>query len=108
MSRSINPLSATDAGTNASIAITAHSYDYDFGTVNVNSGSITGLAFSTTYWVYFDDPRYEGGAVTYVATTTIGDVTGAQARIYLGTVDTPANGGGDTSGRGGGGRGLEL
>lgn len=107
VARSSNPLTAADAGSDTTITVAAHSYDYDFGTVSVNSGAITGLSFSTKYYVYFDDLRYLGGAVTYIATTTITDVTGNQGRIYVGTITTPADGGGGTGGSGGGGGGLE-
>lgn len=99
------PLSGTDAGATATISIASHSIVYDGGTVAYNSGSITGLAFSTQYWIYADDPSKAGGAVTYVATTTKTDVTSDSGYYYVGSCTTPANGAGDTIGLPGGGGG---
>ena len=84
-------LNASDAGTNASIAISAHTRVFgDSTSVAVNAGSITGLAYSTLYYVYYDDPARVGGAVTYQATTS--NTTAAQLgnRFVVGSVTTPA------------------
>lgn len=92
-------LSATDAGADATINISAHTRLYADGTsVSVDSGSITGLAYSTTYYVYYDDSSFAGGAVTYLATTT--QTTAAQTgdRHLVGTIITPAAAAGDTNG----------
>ena len=45
--QSAQPLSAADVGTTATITIAAHSVQFGFGSVSYNSGSITGLGFST-------------------------------------------------------------
>lgn len=103
--QSVQPLTATDAGADASIAIASHSVQFGFGTVAYNSGTITGLAFSTLYYVYTDDPTYAGGAVTYLATTNANTVTSNDGYYYVGKVTTPANGAGDTGGGWGGGGG---
>ena len=103
--QSASTLSATDAGSDATISIASHSVHYDGITLSYNSGSITGLAFATLYYVYTDDASKAGGAVTYVASTTVTDVVGSAARYYVGKVTTPADGGGDTSGTIGGGAG---
>ncbi|WP_346839828.1 hypothetical protein [Microbulbifer sp. SAOS-129_SWC] len=89
-------LSASDNGTSAKIAIAAHTAQYPGFTVSFNAGSITGLAFSTRYHVYCDDPGYAGGAVTYFATTSLADVAAGVYRRYIGTLTTPADGGGGT------------
>ena len=107
------PLTASDAGSDASIAIASHSVQFGSGVglVAYNSGTITGLAFSTTYYVYTDDPTYSGGAVTYLATTNANTATANDGRYYVGKVTTPANGAGDTGGGyggGGGGSGFPL
>lgn len=105
------PLVGFDNGTNATITISAHSVQFGFGTVSYNSGTITGLAYNTVFYVYADDADYEGGAVTYVATTNANLVTGANGRYYVGKVTTPTGGGGGTSGGwggGGGGGGSQL
>lgn len=93
-------LSATDAGTDATVSVTAHTRLYGNGTsVLVDAGSVTGLAYSTAYYVYYDDPSRTGGAVTYQATTS--EATAAQTgdRHLVGTVATPAALGADTSGK---------
>ena len=99
------PLSAADVGSDSTITISAHNVVYDNGTVAYNSGSITGLAFSTLFYVYADDPTKAGGAVTYISTTTSTDITANVGRYYVGQITTPADGAGDTTGGGGGGGG---
>ncbi|WP_105198959.1 phage tail protein [Pseudoalteromonas sp. T1lg10] len=92
----VNPLSASDNGSSAKITIASHSRQYGFGSLSLNAGSITGLAFSTKYYVYYDDPTYSGGAVTYHATTNIQTVAAGNHRIFVSTITTPADGGGNT------------
>lgn len=88
-----------DNGTTASINISAHNRIYGDGVaVAVNSGSVLALAFSTTYYVYYDDATHAGGAVTYGATTTKLSVAQINGRHALGKVLTPADGAGDTAG----------
>ena len=103
--QSVQPLTATDAGADASISIASHNQQFGFGTVAYNSGTITGLAFSTLYYVYTSDPTYAGGAVTYLATTNANTPTSNDGYYYVGKVTTPANGAGDTGGGYGGGGG---
>jgi hypothetical protein len=106
--QSVSPLTATDAGSDTTIAIAAHNVIYDSNTLAYNSGSIAGLSFSTLYYVYADDASKAGGAVTYVATTTLTDITASTARYFVGSITTPADGAGGTSGKlGGGGGGIE-
>ncbi|MCI0422755.1 MAG: phage tail protein [Acidobacteria bacterium] len=97
-----NPLTAADVGATATISVAASTVRYGFGNHSFNSGSITGLAFSTLYYVYAEDETYAGGAVTYSAVTVFEDVIGL-GRHYLGQITTPADGGGGTGGSGGGG-----
>lgn len=109
--QSVQPVSAADVGSTATISIASHTVQFGFGTVAYGAGSISGLAFSTKYYIYADDPDYEGGAVTYLATTNPINVTAGNGRYYLGSVTTPANGAGDTGGGwggGGGGGGFPL
>ncbi|MFS1526380.1 hypothetical protein ACL7TT_20225, partial [Microbulbifer sp. 2304DJ12-6] len=89
-------LSATDAGSTARISIAAHSVQFDFGLVNYNAGSISGLSFSRKYYVYCDDPGVKGGTVTYKATTTYSQLAASTWRRTIGTIRTPSNGGGGT------------
>ncbi len=84
----VNPLTASADATDATISIAAHTLQYGFGTVSYNSGTIVGLVPSTTYFVYADDPDYEGGVVTYLATTVRQNVTADNGRYFLGAIET--------------------
>lgn len=88
-------IAANDAGASATATISAHTRHYpqpDGSTIDVavNGGSVTGLAYSTAYFIYYDDAARAGGAVTYQATTS--DTTAAQLgdRHVVGRVVTPA------------------
>ena len=86
-----NILSAKDNGTSTEIDIAAHTRVYSDGTsVVVDLGAITGLAYSTTYYIYYDDPSRTGGSVSYQSTTdsTVAAQTGD--RHTVGSVETPA------------------
>lgn len=96
-------ITATDAGTDATITISAHTrhYPQPDGTttdVSVNGGSLTGRAYSTAYYIYYDDAARAGGAVTYLSTTS--QTTAAQIgdRHVVGAVTTPAAAAADTGG----------
>jgi hypothetical protein len=82
------PLSASDGGASATISIAAHGLDMPSGTVSYNSGSITGLAYSTVYYVYCVDPTYAGGAVTYLAATSTTSVVANVGSYYVGKITT--------------------
>lgn len=84
-------LTATDAGANVTVAISAHDRVYADGTtVAVSGGNVTGLSYSTLYFIYYDDPTRAGGSVTFAATTS--ETTAAQTgdRHLIGSVTTPA------------------
>lgn len=84
-------LTATDAGANVTVTISAHSRVYPPSTtVSVNSGSLTALAYSTTYYIYYDDVPRTGGAVTYAATTSVSTAAQTGNRHLVGSVLTPA------------------
>lgn len=86
-------LTATDAGASATITIAGHTRVYgDNTSVAVTGGSITGLAYSSSYAVYYDDLTRAGGAVTYHATTTQTDAAAdiSIGRHFVGLVQTPA------------------
>lgn len=104
--QSAAPLTAADVGSDATITIASHNVHFDGNTLAYNSGSITGLSFATTYYVYTDDALKAGGTVTYVSSTTATDMMGSTARYYVGEVTTPTDGGGGTTGGGGGGAGA--
>lgn len=87
-------LTATDAGTTVTISISAHTRVYGDGTsVSVNSGSFTGLLYSTRYYIYYDNPSFTGGAVSYQITTNSSVAVQTGVRHVVGAVDTPASGG---------------
>lgn len=101
---SSTPLDAIDAGATATISISGHDLFAGSSTAVVYGGaSITGLAFNTTFRVYADDPDWGGGSVTYIAVTSKVDIAKDSGRYWVGTVTTPADGGGANPGEGGGG-----
>lgn len=94
-------LSAADAGSDASITIANHVRKYtDTTSVSVTGASLTGLAYSTLYSVYYDQTSRAGGAVTYHATTNpnTGLANAAAGRHFCGKITTPAALAGPTSG----------
>lgn len=96
-------ISASDAGTDTTITISAHTrrYPQPDGTyidVSVNGGSQGGFAYSAFYYVYYDDPTRAGGAVTYVFTTDATVAVQSGARHVVGGVSTPAAAAPPTSG----------
>lgn len=92
-------ITGSDAGSNATASITAHTRVYGNGTsVSVNSGSVTGLAYSTLYYIYYDQPSRAGGAVTYQATTSQATAAQTGNRHLVGSVTTPAALAGNTGG----------
>lgn len=86
-------LSAADAGSDATITIAAHTRNYGDGTsVSVSGATKTGKAYSTAYYVYYDDATQAGGAVSYQVTTsaTTAAPNKATGRHFVGKVTTPA------------------
>lgn len=84
-------ITATDIGASVTITISAHTRVYGDGTsVAVTGGTVTGLAYSTVYYIYYDQPSRAGGAVTYLSTTTQATAAQTADRHSLGAVTTPA------------------
>jgi hypothetical protein len=101
----VNPVSASDGGSSATIAIAVHDRVYADRTVECDPGTISGLSYSTEYLIYYDDASRAGGAVAYQATTVAAVATNTVSnpdRHFVGYVTTPAMGGGDTTGGGAG------
>jgi hypothetical protein len=94
-----NPL--TQDGTTTNILVGSFTMQWGFGTVSYNSGSVNPGSYGLWY-VYADDPFYNGGATTYLATSSVLAVYQGEGRIYIGSITT-AGGGGGTGGGGGGG-----
>lgn len=98
-------ITASDSGTDVTVNFSAHTRNYADGTsVAVNSGAITGLAYTTQYFFAYDQASLAGGVVTYeeylsgpdAQTTAAGGA--APDRHYVGSVVTPAAAGGPTTG----------
>jgi hypothetical protein len=111
-----NPLTAQDDGfsgsppaDHAEIDIASFTMRSAIGPtdVSLSSGVITGLLPNTVYHVYYDDPTYAGGAVTYLADTTQAIALDATGRFYVGSIKTPITGGLPTIGNNDGGTGAQ-
>jgi hypothetical protein len=93
-------LTAIDAGTDATIQISAHTRIYaDGSSVAVSAGTVTGKSYSSTYYVYYSDPSRAGGSVSYQASLSSADAVQTGAIHSLGTVTTPAAAGGPSTGK---------
>lgn len=82
-----------DAGADATINISAHARQYDTGAIAVDAGSVTGLAYGTVYWVYYDDPTHVGTPITYLASISYTDAFTSFTqpdRHFVGSIRTPA------------------
>lgn len=89
--QSIDPLTAVAGASTADITVSAHTLHTDFGDISYNSGSILGLALNTRYYVYVDDPNNQGGAVTYIASTSRPNIPANSGRYFVGTIVTPVS-----------------
>jgi hypothetical protein len=104
-----NPLTATDAGSNATVNIAAFTMRTSSkGDISVNSGSITGLSYGLLYFVYNDDPTLAGGGVSYSASLTKADALNGVGRFYVGSIVTPLATAPNTTGNNDGGAGAQL
>ena len=84
-------ISSTDAGSDVTVNISAHTTREGGNDLSFNSGSVSGLAYSTKHWIYVQG-AYTGGAVTYLATSDIEDIQ-ANENIYLvGAITTVSDG----------------
>lgn len=103
-----NVITATAVGATATITVAAHVRIYpvqgsiDVPDVSIASGSITGLAQSTTYYVYYTDGTLVNTAPTFLASTFLAtaSVGAAPGRHYVGKVLTPPAAGAPTNGVG--------
>ncbi len=101
-------LSAADVGTDCTVTVAAHTRVYpvqgsiDVPDTAIAGGTVTGLAFSTLYYIYYDDTTLVNGSPTFQATTSAATASAGAAagRHSVGSVTTPADGGGGTSGGG--------
>lgn len=96
-----NVLTASDAGSDATITVAGHTRYYgDETSLAVSGGAITGLAYSTVYAVYYDDPTRADTTPAYAATDQLeeGQSNFVAGRHLVGTVETPAAAGPPTTG----------
>lgn len=92
-------ITASDAGSNATITISAHDRIYgDGSSVGVLGGSVAGLSYTMGYYIYYSDPSRTGGAVAYGASTDPNAAVQAGAIHSVGAVATPASLGSPTFG----------
>ena len=98
-----------DDGATARIDLSAFTFDYPgvYADVAAPSGSVTGLAFSTAYYLWADVDSLGDLSPTYGASTTYAGAINSATntmRIFLGqSVTTPADGAASTGGGGYGG-----
>jgi hypothetical protein len=86
-----SPLSCSKSAGGASIWVSSFSAwirDLD-AVLSFNSGSISGLANDTTYYVYAGDAERRGGLVTYLATVIRSNALSGRDKIYIGRIRTP-------------------
>jgi hypothetical protein len=100
-------ITAADVGIDVTITIANHDRVYPGAfvpDVAIIGGTLTGKAFSTRYYIYYDDATLADTTPTFVATTSsaTAQVGAAVDRHFVGYVDTPADGGSGTGGTGGG------
>jgi hypothetical protein len=105
-----NPILATESGGIVTVSISAFTMRTSSkGDISINSGSISALSPSTTYYIYYDDATLAGGTVSFSASTTKTDALNGVGRFYIGSVVTPATGSGLTVvGRNDGGTGAQY
>lgn len=105
-----DPLTATDAGSDATIIISTFRVfwpDKEEG-VQYRPANLTGVEFSTQYAVFIDNPERDGKATDFFFTRAGQEIIKETnlGRIFLGTITTPADAAGDTAGDGNGGGGT--
>lgn len=84
-----NPVTSTSGASTATINIASHHVVADWGSLAYNSGAIAGLNLNTSYYVYAQDPDLQGGAVSYLASTTRTNTVNATGRYFVGSITTP-------------------
>lgn len=89
-------ISASDAGSSSTVTISAHTRVYGDGrTVAVAGGSIPGLDYETTYYIYYSDPDFADPAhtsfsPTYQYSENVNDAAQLGTIHSVGAVVTPA------------------
>lgn len=93
-------ITATDAGTSASVTVSSHTRVYgDAATVSIAGATITGLSYSTLYYLYYIDATRANTAPTILATTSQATAAQTGSTHLIGAVTTPAAAASNTSGK---------
>lgn len=86
-------ITASADGATAKVVISDHTMIYPIHPtpIAITGATLTGLAYDTFYNIYYDDPTFAGGAVTFHAVTddTAFPTAAHPIRIFLGTARTP-------------------
>ena len=95
--QSIQPLATSKYNNAARITINAHTlYSGDLS-INYSTGHIDGLAYSTVYYIYCDDPYSQGGTppggYKYVDAASYQDLSKSSGRYWIGAKKTVSSGG---------------
>jgi hypothetical protein len=99
-----SPLSSSDDGLDAEVTISGFTVQFDFGTLAVSGGQITGLAYTTLYNIVLRGFSYTDGSwSSATAETSDADTTDDENVFYVGSITTAAAAGPPTGGQGGGG-----
>lgn len=96
-------LSADDVGSNCTITIANHTRNYGDGTsLSITGSTITNRSFSTEYHIYYNDSGLSDTTPSFQSTTNPNTAAAnrTNGRHYVGSITTPADGGGSTSGTG--------
>lgn len=96
-----NTTTLSNDGSHTVVNVGSSTNQFGIGPVSYNSGSVDPGGVGTWY-VYTDDPLYQGGAVIYQATAVSSDQAAGDARISFGAISTVGGtsktGGGTTGG----------
>lgn len=86
-------ITASDAGASASIVISNHNRVYATmppTSVAVTGATLTGKAYSSLFFLYYDQPTRSGGPVSFIASLVSTDVAQVGDRHSVGQILTPA------------------
>jgi hypothetical protein len=99
-----NPLTATDAGSSATIDIASFPMNISgMNPLTYQSAAVVALAYNTIYWVIVEDSLLQGGAASFSVVTTKAAATGRSGWMCVGSIVTPQAGYPDTVGNNDGG-----
>lgn len=88
-------ITAADVGSNCTITISSHTRHYGDGTtLAISADTVTNRAFSTTYYLYYNDSSCADTTPNILSTTNPNNAVPNKTagRHYVGEVTTPADG----------------